>query len=170
MSTAYEEHDPRDPRTRFPAAVGALLREAGWEPGRWDIEQAEYWADTLRAHTSPGGHEHAVFPAAVEAWAEFGGLRLAPVAAGRDLAPLTLDLDPLAGLHMARTLADLGRALGTELSPLGREADSEALLAVDAAGAVYAIDHTGDWYVGPDADRALTVLLTGGRPVRLTVG
>ncbi|MBB1247311.1 SUKH-3 domain-containing protein, partial [Streptomyces durbertensis] len=60
--------------TRFPAAVDAALRAAGWQPGRWDIRQAEIWADTLRAHTSPSGHLHHVFPAAVEAWAEFGGL------------------------------------------------------------------------------------------------
>lgn len=57
--------------TRFPVAVDAALREAGWQPGRWDIKLAEHWADTLRSHVSPGGHRHTVFPAAVEAWAEF---------------------------------------------------------------------------------------------------
>ncbi|MET9943219.1 SUKH-3 domain-containing protein, partial [Streptomyces halstedii] len=30
--------------TRFPVAVDAALREAGWQPGRWDIRQAEEWA------------------------------------------------------------------------------------------------------------------------------
>jgi len=44
------------------------------------------------------------------------------------------------------------------------------LLAIDAEGRVYAVDHTGDWYVGPDIDRALTALVGGGRPVRLTTG
>jgi hypothetical protein len=41
---------------------------------------------------------------------------------------------------------------------------------VDAEGRVYAVDHTGDWYVGADIDRALAALLGGVRPVRLTAG
>ncbi|PGH46690.1 SUKH-3 domain-containing protein, partial [Streptomyces sp. Ru87] len=35
---------------RFPVAVDAALRKTGWQPGRWDIRQAEIWADALRAH------------------------------------------------------------------------------------------------------------------------
>lgn len=139
-------HADRTSTTRFSVPVDAALRAAGWQPGRWDIKQAEIWADTLRSHTSPAGHRHAVFPAAVEAWAEFGGL------------------------HMARTLGDLGRALDTEVSPLGEETDSHTLIAIDTEGRVYALDHTGDWYLGPDIDHGLTSLLTGIEPVRLTAG
>ncbi|WP_225838181.1 SUKH-3 domain-containing protein [Streptomyces sp. NK08204] len=156
--------------SRFPVLVDTALRGAGWQPGRWDIKQAEVWADTLREHTSPAGHTHAVFPAAVEAWAEFGGLRISPTGPGRQVAPALLHLDPLHGLHLARTLGDLGRALGTELCPLGAETDTGALLAIDTEGRVYALDHTGDWYVGPDIDRALTALVTGITPARLTAG
>ncbi|MDT3397593.1 SUKH-3 domain-containing protein [Streptomyces sp. B1866] len=153
---------------RFPAAVDAVLREAGWQPDRWDIKQAEAWADTLRAHTSPAGHRHAVFPAAVEAWAEFGGLCLRPPAAGRHIAPAPVLLDPLHGLHLARTLGDLGRALGTEVCPLGEEADGQGLLTIDAEGRVYSLDHTGDWYLGRDIDTALVTLVTGTQPRRLS--
>ena len=156
--------------TRFPVNVDAALREAGWQPGRWDIKLAEEWADALRAHTSPGGHRHSVFPAAVEAWAEFGGLRISPGGPGRQIAPATLHLDPLHGLHMARTLGDLGRALDTEVSPLGAETDTQALLAIDTQGRVYALDHTGDWYLGPHIDHALTSLVSGTQPTRLTTG
>ncbi|MEU2428016.1 SUKH-3 domain-containing protein [Streptomyces sp. NPDC007861] len=154
--------------TRFPVAVDAALRDAGWQPGRWDIKQAEHWADTLRAHESPGGHRHAVFPAAVEAWAEFGALRITPPGPGRQIAPAVLHFDPLAGLHLARTLGDLGRALDTELTPLGEEGDAQAVLAIDAEGRVYSLDHTGDWYLGPDVDQALATLVTGAQPARLT--
>jgi hypothetical protein len=156
--------------TRFPAGVDAALRAAGWRPGRWDIKSAEEWADRLRAHVSSGGHRHAVFPAAVEAWAEFGGLEVPPAAGpGRLVASAGVVVDPLRGLHLARTLGDLGRALQTELSPLGEESGTGALLAIDAEGRVYAIDHTGDWYAGPDIDRGLTALVGGGRMVRLAL-
>jgi hypothetical protein len=79
-------------------------------------------------------------------------------------------IDPMRGLHLARTLGDLGRALETEVSPLGEERDTGAALAIDAEGRVYAIDHTGDWYAGPDVDRALAALVGGVPPVRLTTG
>ncbi|WP_199836295.1 SUKH-3 domain-containing protein, partial [Streptomyces sp. NRRL F-4489] len=85
--------DPRTPghdgpgSPRFPAPVALALENAGWQPGRWDIQQAERWADTLRAHASPAGHRHTVFPAAVEAWAEFGGLRVTAPGPGRHIAP-----------------------------------------------------------------------------------
>ncbi|MFJ2607706.1 SUKH-3 domain-containing protein [Streptomyces sp. NPDC091279] len=163
-------HADHTTTSRFPAPVDAALRAAGWQPGRWDIKQAEIWADTLREHTSPAGHRHAVFPAAVEAWAEFGGLDVTPGGPGRQIAPATFHLDPIHGLHMARTLADLGRALDIEVSPLGTENDSQGLLAIDAEGRVYTLDHTGDWYLGPDLDQALTALVTGTEPVRLTAG
>ncbi|MEU0133494.1 SUKH-3 domain-containing protein [Streptomyces sp. NPDC006296] len=156
--------------SRFPDTVATALRDAGWEPGRWDIRRAEEWADALRSHTSPGGHQHAVFPAAVEAWAEFGGLRITPTAPGRQIATATVHIDPLSGLHLARTLKDLGRALETEVAPLGEEGDGRAVLAIDTEGRVYSIDHTGDWYLGSDIDRALETLMTGVQPARLTSG
>ncbi|MFE4539181.1 SUKH-3 domain-containing protein [Streptomyces scopuliridis] len=161
----------RDPHIpRFPVPVDAALREAGWQPGRWDIRQAEEWADALRAHTTPAGHRHAVFPAAVEAWAEFGGLRVIAPGPGRQIAPAVVRIDPIAGIHLARTLADLGRSLDTEISPLGEEGDGQALLAIDTTGRVFSIDHTGDWYLGPNLDQALGTLLTGLEPARLTSG
>lgn len=163
-------HGPGGTAPRFPGAVDNALRTAGWHPGRWDIKQAEIWADTLREHLSLAGHRHAVFPAAVEAWAEFGGLHVTPTGAGRQIAPANLHLDPLQGVHLARTLGDLGRALATELSPLGEETDTAALLAIDTQGRVYTLDHAGDWYLGPDIDHALTALITGTQPVRLTTG
>ncbi|WP_263169246.1 SUKH-3 domain-containing protein [Streptomyces sp. SCSIO ZS0520] len=169
MSEPSHHDRPTDgPTHRFPEAIEQTLRAVGWQPGRWNIKQAEFWADTLRGHTSPAGHRHAVFPAAVEAWAEFGSLRLTPPGPGRHLAPSGVHLDPLHGLHLARTLADLGRALGTETAPLGEETHTRALLAIDTEGRVYSLDHTGDWYLGPDIDQALTTLLTGTRPQRLT--
>ena len=152
---------------RFPVDVDHPLRTAGWQPGRWNIVQAEQWADTLRGHTSPSGHRHAVFPAAVEVWAEFGALDIAPSGSGRAIAPTSVHVDPLRGLHAARTLSAFGRALETEVCPLGAEGDGEALLVVDTAGHVYSLDPSGDWYLGADFDTALSSLLMGITPTRM---
>ncbi|NBE56644.1 SUKH-3 domain-containing protein [Streptomyces boluensis] len=166
--TTTDRAAARTSTTRFPVTVDAALRASGWQPGRWDIKQAEQWADILREHTTPAGHRHTVFPAAVEVWAEFGGLTLTPAGPGRQIAPETLRFDPLCGLHLARTLGDLGRALDTELCALGEETETQALLAIDTEGRVYALDHSGDWYLGSDIDAALDTLLSGATPVRLT--
>ncbi|WP_079132774.1 SUKH-3 domain-containing protein [Streptomyces nanshensis] len=157
----------RTSTTRFPVAADDALRNAGWQPGRWDMRQAEEWADALRGHVSPGGHRHAVFPAAVEVWAEFGNLPIAPTGPGRTIAPVSVRIDPLHALHAARTLADLGRALRTEICPLGTDGPDAALLAIDTEARVYSLDHSGDWYLGRDFDTAITALLTGVRPERL---
>ncbi|EFL15608.1 SUKH-3 domain-containing protein [Streptomyces sp. C] len=169
MTASSASYD-RSSATRFPGPVDSALRTAGWEPGRWDIKQAEYWADALRDHTTPAGHRHTVFPAAVEAWAEFGGLTLSAPGPGRQTAPTAVRVDPLTGLHLARTFADLGRALSTQLSPLGAGTDGASHLAIDLEGRVYLVDHTGDWYLGSGLDEALTLLLTGLQPARLTTG
>src|SRR4051812_43328109 len=163
-------HPDRTGTTRFPVPVDAVLRAAGWQPGRWDIKQAEIWADTLRDHTSPAGHRHAVFPAAVEVWAEFGGLHLTPTGTGRQIAPATLHLDPLHGLHMARTLGDLGRALDTDVCPVGPEPHPPPPAAVDPQGRVYAPDPPGDWSLGHHIAQALPAPVPGTRPARLTTG
>lgn len=160
---------PPDHHTRrFPTAVDDALRTAGWQPGRWDMRQAEQWADTLRGHTTPAGHQHAVLPTAVEVWAEFGALTVQPAGPARHIAPAAVHVDPLPGLHYTRTLSDLGRALNAAVCALGTETDGNTLLAIDNHSRVYGLDHTGDWYLGPDFDTALTALLTGARPQRLT--
>ena len=152
---------------RFPAEAVAALTQAGWFPGRRQLPRAEQWADALISHNSPEGHRHSVFPAAVEAWAEFGGLTVGVEGPGRDLARTPFSIDPLVGLYQPRTLADLSRSLDLPLAPLGEEYGGQALLAIDALGRVYSLDHTGEWFLGPTVDRALTALITGTAPERL---
>ncbi|GAA2146795.1 SUKH-3 domain-containing protein [Kitasatospora kazusensis] len=152
---------------RFPADVAAALKQAGWHPGRWQIRQAEEWADELVAHGDALSVQHTVFPAAVEAWAEFGGLSFGLTGAGRRIARTPFLLDPRCGLHQPRTLADLGRALGTRIAPLGEELYGQALLAVDEEGRVYSLDHTGEWFLGHTIDQAVATLVLGLTPDRL---
>ncbi|MEV7216678.1 SUKH-3 domain-containing protein [Kitasatospora cineracea] len=152
---------------RFPADVAAALKQAGWHPGRWEIRQAELWADALVAYGGPLEPQHAVFPAAIEAWAEFGGLAFDVPGPGDTLARTPFLLDPRCGLHAPRTLTDLGRALDTRLAPLGEELYGQALLAVDEQGRVYSLDHTGEWFLGDSVDRAIGTLVLGRAPHRL---
>ncbi|MBL1068650.1 SUKH-3 domain-containing protein [Streptomyces sp. 7-21] len=158
------------PATGSPWTTGTVdeaLARAGWQPGRRHVALAERWADALSGHDSPLVRPHTLFPAAFEAWAECGELWLEPTGPGLAFAPSPVVIDPLRGLHWARTLADLADALGTQLCPLGEEGGGTALLAIDAEGRVYAIDHTGDWYLGPDVRSGLATLLTGAAPAQL---
>ncbi|MFD5322177.1 SUKH-3 domain-containing protein [Streptomyces sp. NPDC127098] len=158
------------PAAGAPWGVGnaeEALMAAGWQPGRLHAAQAERWADALSAHRSPHGHPHHLFPAAFEAWAELGAVTLRPIGPGVELAACQVVIDPLLGRHWARTLGELGRALGTELCPLGAEGGGTALLAVDREGRLYCVDHTGDWYLGHDVLTGLNTLLAGARPHRL---
>ncbi|MDT0551181.1 SUKH-3 domain-containing protein, partial [Streptomyces lonegramiae] len=95
-------------------------------------------------------------------------LHITASAPGRQIAPAAVHVDPLHGLHLARTLGDLGRALESEVAPLGAEGEEQAVLAIDTEGRVYSIDHTGDWFLGKDIDEALATLITGTQPARLT--
>ncbi|WP_104818031.1 SUKH-3 domain-containing protein [Kitasatospora sp. MMS16-BH015] len=147
--------------------MAAALKQAGWHPGRWQIRQAEAWADELLGYGGAEAVRHEVFPAAIEAWAEFGGLSFDLAGAGLRMARTPFLLDPLCGLHQPRTLADLGRALGTRLAPLGEELYGQALLAVDEEARVYSLDHTGEYFLGHSADQAITTLLLGRTPPRL---
>ncbi|KAB8164350.1 hypothetical protein FH609_014220 [Streptomyces sp. 3MP-14] len=147
--------------------VDQALAAAGWRPGRVHTAKAEQWADVLSGHRSPQGHPHELFPAAFETWAELGEITLNPTGPGEVFAPSAVVIDPLAGLHWARVLSDLGHALGTRLAPVGEELGSGALLAVDQEARLYGIDHSGDWFLGHDVLTGLATLLTGAAPHRL---
>ncbi len=152
---------------RFPAAVTEALTAAGWQPGRRDEARAREWALTIAGYATPDGRQHVVVPAAIEAYAEFGGLRVTPPGEGERVAPSTVDLDPRRALHSVRTLAGLAALLGGPLTPLGVEGDDTGILAVGASGRVFLLDHTAEWFVGESVAAALTALLLGWEPARI---
>jgi hypothetical protein len=151
----------------FPPDVESVLRAAGWTPGRNETAQARRWGLALASHASPAGHQHTVVAPAMAAFAEFGGLAVPGDGAGEQIARSGFVLDPLRGLHSASTLADLGALIGARLTPLGEEG-ATGLLAVDERGRVFVLDHTADWYLGASVDEALTTLVAGRMPARIT--
>jgi hypothetical protein len=154
---------------RFPPAVVEVLEGAGWREGRRDDPQAQSWALTVASFTAPDGEQHSVVGPAVEAYAEFGGLRVEGGDAGEQIVRSTFTINPLRALPSVHTLSALAAAIGAPLTPLGDEGDGVGLLAVDANGRVFVLDHAGDWLLGSTVDEALTNLVLGRQPVRLNV-
>ncbi|GIJ24740.1 SUKH-3 domain-containing protein [Micromonospora lutea] len=152
---------------RFPLPVAQTLAAAGWQPGRSDESRGREWGLRIAAHATPSGRQHIVTARAIEAYAEFGGLRVRPQEDGEQVAPSSFHLDPFLVRHSAETLAELAEAIGARLSPLGEEGDGTGILAIDEHGRVFVLDHTGDWFLGADLDEALTTLVLGRRPARV---
>jgi hypothetical protein len=152
----------------FPPDVEAVLRAAGWTPGRSETARARMWGLALASHASPAGHQHTVVAPAMAVFAEFGGLAVRAEGGGEQIARSSFVLDPLRGLHSASTLADLGALLGARLTPLGEEGEGAGLLAIDDRGRVFVLDHTADWYLGASVEEALTTLVAGRMPARIT--
>lgn len=147
---------------RFPAAVLHLLASAGWVDGRAaDAAEVSRRVEAVRAVTGQE-HRHDIFPAAVAALTEFGGLATSTTGPGTHHWVRPIRIDPAAAAHTADLLAESGTALGARLFPLGVVGNDEALLAIDDGGRVFALDQAGEWLLGQDLDAALVTLLTGG--------
>jgi hypothetical protein len=151
------------------AEVAAVLTAAGWFPGRHldaGVLTAVY-QEVARQEGRYGARLTDLPAAAGRALAEFGGLTVAPPATGRDLNPRPFALDPTMAAHSVDTLIDAGRAIGTSLYPLGVEGLDDAVLAINVLGQVFAIDATGEWFLGETIEAALDTLVTGVRPARV---
>jgi SUKH-3 immunity protein len=153
---------------RFSREVEESLQAAGWFPGRrLDPEILAAMRSAITRHSSRYGGRLAVFPAAEEVLAEFGGLVLGGDRPGVEVNPRPFALDPTLVAHQVETLLDVGRALGVRVCPLGVEGLDEAVLAITEPGAVLAVDPTGEWLLGNAIDEALDLLVSGhaARPV-----
>lgn len=144
-----------------------MLTDAGWSQGRRTDTEAAMAVDIVGEQFGRHGEHTESFPAAIAALSEFGGIYVIQDGPGRDLARRPFALDPTEVAATTETLADLGNRLRTKLFPIGMEGDHDSILAIDEAGRVYAIDHTGTWLLGDDIDAALIALITGVQPPRL---
>ncbi|GAA4608233.1 hypothetical protein BJY16_006736 [Actinoplanes octamycinicus] len=154
--------------TRFPDEVDAVLRNAGWSEGRHVPEVAGHMIEVVCAYTAAGGARHTRFPAAERALAEFAGIYIDQDGPGLVLRRSLFAIDPTMAIPTATTLADFGAALGSRLFPLGVEGVDDAVLAIDERGRVFALDPTGEWHLGDTLDAALTTLVTGAAPARVS--
>jgi hypothetical protein len=153
--------------SRFPTEVETVLRASGWTEGRQVPETSAEAIRIVCAQPGADGSRHVPFPAAEVALAEFGGIFVRQDEPGAELRRRPFALDPTMAAATAATLADLGRLLGTKLFPLGVEGDGDAVLAIDEQGRVFAIDHAGEWFLGPTLEAALATLITGLEPPRV---
>lgn len=150
-----------------PAEVTAVLTGAGWTPGRRVVAATTRVLQQISELAGRDGARLEPFAAAVRVLDEFGGLYVAQDGPGRDLRRRPFALDPTLAAATAETLVDFGRVLGTRLFPLGAEGDQDTVLAIDEYGRVFALDHTGEWYLGENIAAALTTLVTGVQPPRV---
>jgi hypothetical protein len=128
---------------------------------------ARQWSLRLAGYAAPDGRHHDVVPAAVAAYAEFGGRRVRPDGGGDRVAASGFLIDPVRAIHSVRTLADLAAALGARLTPLGVEEPGTGLLAVDEYGRLFVLDHTAEWWLGDSVEEGLDTLSRGRAPLRL---
>jgi hypothetical protein len=153
--------------SRFPIEVESVLRASGWTDGRQVPETSAEAIRIVCAQPGADGSQHVPFPAAEAALAEFGGIFVRQDEPGLELRRRPFALDPTMAAATAATLADLGRLLDTRLFPLGVEGDGDAVLTIDEQGRVFAIDHAGEWFLGPTLEAALTTLIVGTEPPRI---
>jgi SUKH-3 immunity protein len=154
--------------SRFRPEVEAALREGGWFPGR-SVGKDTMAAVHREIHRHQGRFGGTLDPSSPAELAldEFGGLSFGVSDPGGELNPRPFALDPTLAAPEVQTFIDFARALDTSVYPLGVEGLDEGLLCMDVFGQVFAIDATGEWYLGGSIDEALDTLLTGRQPARV---
>jgi hypothetical protein len=132
-----------------------------------DDERARRWALALGSRPAPDGRTHPVVAPALDVLARYGGLTVAPGDTGEQVAPAGFRLDPLRVVASVATLSPLAALLDTRLTPIGEEWGGVGILAIDAVGRVFVVDHTAAWFLGEGIDAALDTLVRGRRPARV---
>lgn len=150
---------------RFSAPVEAVLREAGWYPGRRlsDDEIAAMRRGFATGRGRFGGRIGGAYLADA-VLREFGGLVIAGPGPGLEINPRPFAIDPSLAAYYNETLIDVGRAMRVRLYPLGVEGMDEAVLAITDLGKIISVDPTGEWLLGDSFDEALDLLITGRHP------
>ncbi|WP_199810386.1 MULTISPECIES: SUKH-3 domain-containing protein [unclassified Streptomyces] len=116
---------------RWSDEVEAVLRGAGWFPGR--SVDTSGWRERLEAD---GFRIH---PAAEQFLREFGGLTVGPGGPGITRAREAFEFDPLLALGEDDRFGEWGEEIGRQLFPLGELDHGHAFLGLDERGELYAV-------------------------------
>ncbi|MEU9081430.1 SUKH-3 domain-containing protein [Streptomyces sp. NPDC048357] len=122
---------PKGPHV-WPAEVEAVLRGAGWRPGR-SIDTTA-WRESLQAD---GFRIH---PAAEDFLGEFGGLTVGGGGSGITSARHAFELDPLLALGEDDRFGALGEEIGRHLFPVGECDHGRFFLGLDEHGDLYLVE------------------------------
>lgn len=139
-----------------------LLKRAGWYPGRQVPGLVMKWTEQL----STDGF--AVSRAAKGVLLEFGGLRIEQAGPGESAARASFSFDPSGSIGEKTYYADVERALGAALCPIGEVEDGTgALLIADDERTIVVLN--GAWIIGTSFQDALDSLVLGrlGIPVSI---
>ncbi|MQY16340.1 hypothetical protein SRB5_65380 [Streptomyces sp. RB5] len=148
--------------------MSAVLRAAGWEPGR-DRRRDALGAVARTVSLVPrtgSGDGWTSFPAAQAALREFHGLDVPAAEPGAQVPATGCTVDPALAAHSFHTLGELGTALGVRLFPFGATGNG-GRLAVDEEGRLLGVNQGGWWLYGDTVRAGLEHLATGVTPVPL---
>jgi hypothetical protein len=138
---------------RFNERVTRALARAGWIAGS-DRGRCDEWV-AVRGLS----HSLRIFPAAVAALSEFGGLRVDEAGVGIDRAREPFILDPGRAVGSEDIFVRYSEILNKALFPLGEAAD-QAFIAIADSGEVYLL-FEGALLIGDRIDTALVNLIEG---------
>jgi hypothetical protein len=157
----------RQAEQRFGERVLAVLRGAGWLPGR-DVNAAvEHWLDQKYAEVPSARERLPLFPAARAALAEFGGLHLEQYGpSGRTVGGgFSTDINPAEGRLMVDVYSAFADMIGQPVFPLGNYADDPAEFVIDAQGRVFLLHWSNYFFIADTIDGAITKMVEGiGEP------
>lgn len=134
--------------------VLAVLRRAGWYPGRVAPRQLQSWIRQLQDE----GFELSIV--AAEVLAQYGGLAISQSGPGEEIARAGFAFTPLAALGELEYLRPFGEALHTTLFPIGEAEDGRAFLLIAGDGRVVAVQDNA-WILGTGIEAALEALVLG---------
>jgi SUKH-3 immunity protein of toxin-antitoxin system len=140
-------------KSQLSRQVARVLQDTGWREHRQATSQVEMWTRALSPEFVP-------FPAARNALARFGGIRVEQDSPGEECARETFELDPLLAAGEEDLFRSCEAILSAKLYPLGESGGGNVFLAISDAGEVHALMHD-IWLVGTSIEEALERLIRG---------
>lgn len=156
------QHDLRA-RRRFPARVLAVLRDAGWFPGRDVGDLVASWLRERYDEQPDAARRLPMFPAAGAALAEFGGLRLEQYGPGAVHAGggFGTEIHPSESRFALDRYTEFAALIGEPVFPFAIYADGGSVFVIDARGRVFLLHWAGYYVIAETVDGAITAMIEG---------